>query len=72
MRTADLYRHVATLPPVKRSPRRKVAEMLDLHPQSMYRWGEVVPELHAWRLHHMLDGAVPLRLEDYQREEEGV
>jgi DNA-binding transcriptional regulator YdaS (Cro superfamily) len=42
MRTADAIQHYGT--------RAEVARVLGLTPSAVSQWGEVVPELSAWRL----------------------
>lgn len=50
MKTADAIEHFGTL--------QKLADSLGIRRQSVYDWGEEVPELRAYQLQVLTDGAL--------------
>lgn len=73
MRKVDVLAYFARRPPGNRGAVRKIARALDMSEAAVYRWGELVPELAARRLHDMTEGDLEFEARHYrQPESEGA
>ena len=56
MLTKDAINHFGSV--------KKLAQVLDVFPQTIYRWKKYVPKGSAWQLHAITDGKLSAEKED--------
>jgi hypothetical protein len=61
MKTKEFINHIGGV--------KAACRFLDVHPSSIYAWGEVVPKSRAYEIFVRTDFRVPLEKEDYERTE---
>lgn len=47
---------------------KQVADALDIWPQAVYQWGDIVPESSAYKIEVITDGALKVMGSDYEKE----
>lgn len=58
MRTSEVIEHFGGV--------KQVADALEIWPQAVYQWGDIVPESSAYKIEVITDGALKVMGSDYE------